>query len=408
MTIFYAAEMVNCIEETHRLGYVHRDIKPDNFLIDAQGHLKLGDCGLATDFHWSHETEFYDVVRKHAYSKATTFHLFCQNHPGKPCSCNEFVDSDNGNTLDAEKKELEEYIAATEENAKQMKTQSSKELKGKNDSSKMEFPANRENLKYNAADIFCHPPPKKKILNWRAQPHQRNYSVVGTNNYIAPEVLQAHEYDHSCDWWSLGVIIFEMLYGYPPFASKTREGTQQKILEWDKWLKFPCYVTRKTGSSNEYGYAGEVSTEAKSLITRLLCDKSSRLGGINSDQQHLTESDKAKTAVGNMLLGKDGQEIKRHSWFKNIDFTKLKSTRPFFIPELSSETDTRYFDEAVKNISSYKLKEEETNEIGEIEENGEGVMDLRKRLAFVGFTYKGVDGAKNRLESLSRIGRLSQ
>lgn len=64
MARFYAAEMLMCLEETHKLGYVHRDCKPDNFLIDGRGHLKLGDCGLATDFHWSHESKYYELVRK--------------------------------------------------------------------------------------------------------------------------------------------------------------------------------------------------------------------------------------------------------------------------------------------------------------------------------------------------------
>jgi serine/threonine-protein kinase LATS1/2 len=80
---------------------------------------------------------------------------------------------------------------------------------------------------------------------------------VGTNNYIAPEVLQGHAYDYACDWWSLGVIVFEMLYGYPPFASKTREGTRFKIVDWKRWLKFPSCVSRKN-EAGEYTYGGEV------------------------------------------------------------------------------------------------------------------------------------------------------
>ena len=47
------------------------------------------------------------------------------------------------------------------------------------------------------------------------------YSTVGTPDYIAPEVFQQTGYDQTCDWWSLGVICFEMLIGYPPFCSET-------------------------------------------------------------------------------------------------------------------------------------------------------------------------------------------
>lgn len=52
MARFYIAEMVLAIQEAHQLGYIHRDIKPDNFLFDRDGHLKISDFGLATDFHW--------------------------------------------------------------------------------------------------------------------------------------------------------------------------------------------------------------------------------------------------------------------------------------------------------------------------------------------------------------------
>lgn len=51
VTRHYVAEMVICVEEAHRLGFIHRDIKPDNFLIDAHGHLKISDFGLAFDGH---------------------------------------------------------------------------------------------------------------------------------------------------------------------------------------------------------------------------------------------------------------------------------------------------------------------------------------------------------------------
>ncbi|EGX92158.1 Protein kinase-like domain [Cordyceps militaris CM01] len=60
---FYIAEMILGVEETHRLQFIHRDIKPDNFLISASGHLKISDFGLAFDGHWSHDAAFYSWHR---------------------------------------------------------------------------------------------------------------------------------------------------------------------------------------------------------------------------------------------------------------------------------------------------------------------------------------------------------
>lgn len=56
MARFYIAEMVLAISETHRvLGAIHRDVKPDNFLFDSNGHIAISDFGLASDMHWSHD-----------------------------------------------------------------------------------------------------------------------------------------------------------------------------------------------------------------------------------------------------------------------------------------------------------------------------------------------------------------
>ncbi|PHH78085.1 hypothetical protein CDD82_3214 [Ophiocordyceps australis] len=60
---FYIAEMILAVEESHRLRFIHRDIKPDNFLISASGHLKISDFGLAFDGHWSHDAAYYNCQR---------------------------------------------------------------------------------------------------------------------------------------------------------------------------------------------------------------------------------------------------------------------------------------------------------------------------------------------------------
>jgi serine/threonine kinase 38 len=65
---------------------------------------------------------------------------------------------------------------------------------------------------------------------------------VGTPDYIAPEVFLQTGYDKSCDWWSLGVIMLEMLIGYPPFCSETPQETYNKIMKWRETLEFPPEV----------------------------------------------------------------------------------------------------------------------------------------------------------------------
>ena len=56
---FYIAELTCAVESVHSMGFIHRDIKPDNILIDAAGHIKLTDFGLCTGFRWTHNSEYY-------------------------------------------------------------------------------------------------------------------------------------------------------------------------------------------------------------------------------------------------------------------------------------------------------------------------------------------------------------
>ncbi|KAK6926864.1 Protein kinase domain [Dillenia turbinata] len=107
-----------------------------------------------------------------------------------------------------------------------------------------------------------------------AEPMRASNSFVGTEEYIAPEIITGAGHTSAVDWWAFGILLYEMLYGYTPFRGKTRQKTFSNILHKD--LKFPGSVT--------------VSLPAKQLMYRLLHrDPKNRLGsreGANEIKQH--------------------------------------------------------------------------------------------------------------------------
>lgn len=129
-------------------------------------------------------------------------------------------------------------------------------------------------------------------------------STVGTPDYIAPEVLMKKPYEFSVDFWSLGAIMYEMLFGSPPFLADSPRHTALKIVRWRETLVFPPQFN--------------VSAEAIDLIKKLLCDKEDRL---------------------------DFEQIKNHSFFNGIDFENVLFSQSPLIPNVASEDDSSNFDE---------------------------------------------------------------
>lgn len=177
------------------------------------------------------------------------------------------------------------------------------------------------------------------------------YSLVGSNNYWAVEVIRGTGYDQASDFWSLGVIAFEMLYGYPPFISKSRQQTRQKILSWRSSLRFPAKP--------------RISREAQHFIASLLCEKEDRLGsqGVASvarpnsiiQRQRSGFLNGTARGMGTMNLGLiDGaQEIKAHPFFRGVDFETIHLQNPPFVPQLASADDTKYFEEDIDAVSLF-------------------------------------------------------
>uniref|UniRef100_A0A8C4GEY5 non-specific serine/threonine protein kinase n=1 Tax=Dicentrarchus labrax TaxID=13489 RepID=A0A8C4GEY5_DICLA len=136
---------------------------------------------------------------------------------------------------------------------------------------------------------------------------KKAYSFCGTVEYMAPEVVNRQGHIHSADWWSFGVLMFEMLTGALPFQGKDRKETMNLILK--ARLGMPQFL----------------SSEAQSLLRALFKrNPANRLGS-----------------------GADGaEEIKRHGFFSTIDWNKLfrRELKPPFRPAVARPDDTFYFD----------------------------------------------------------------
>ncbi|XP_069584202.1 rho-associated protein kinase 2 isoform X1 [Ranitomeya imitator] len=223
---FYTAEVVLALDAIHSMGLIHRDVKPDNMLLDKHGHLKLADFGTCM----------------------------------------------------------------------------------KMDETGM---------------VRCD-------------------TAVGTPDYISPEVLKSQGgdgyYGRECDWWSVGVFLFEMLVGDTPFYADSLVGTYSKIMDHKNSLNFPDDV--------------EISKHAKNLICAFLTDREVR-------------------------LGRNGiEEIKQHAFFKNDQWTwdNIRETAAPVVPELSSDIDSSNFDDIEDdkgNVETFPIPK----------------AFAGNQLPFIGFTY---------------------
>ncbi|KHN98757.1 serine/threonine-protein kinase sid2 [Metarhizium album ARSEF 1941] len=175
-------------------------------------------------------------------------------------------------------------------------------------------------------------------------------SIVGSPDYMAPEVLRGEEYDYTVDYWSLGCMLFEALTGFPPFAGAVPEETWRNLKHWKEVLKRPVWEDPNYFLSNR----------TWNFITTCINSRTRRFSNI--------------------------QDIYNHQYFAEVDWETLRQTRAPFVPELDSETDAGYFDDFSNESDMAKYKEVHEKQQA-LEQMAEREDEMSKSL-FVGFTFR--------------------
>ena len=368
----YLAEVVLGVEHLHSRGIVHRDLKPDNLLIDQKGHLKLTDFGLSRmgligrqkRLLKSPSSSVPDLLKSGPFgrplsmtsSRSTSFDFQGANHspamtpdmtPDLAASIGHpsYFSLSRDNTLS---KEHSRRASGYRSDSGSSDTFSLM-FKGLNlddpvargppieeetgsEGTDTADPYSLQPLSSSATIGNAGTPPQSGMLPPPMalfDPEDQNRRFVGTPDYLAPETVNGFGQDELSDWWSIGCILFEFLFGYPPFHAETPEKVFENILarriEWPS--EEECLV----------------SDEARNLMSRLMTtDPKERLGS-NIGEKHKS----------------GGEEIRKHPWFDSINWDTLLEDEAQFVPNPENPEDTEYFDARGATLQAFSEEFEE-------------------------------------------------
>ena len=238
---FYAAEVLVALQYLHLQGFIYRDLKPENILLRKDGHI------LVTDFDLS----YCAASRAHVTmvgGKEASIYSCKRRQPGRGGDVSAGRDrNEPRHQLDRDSEDSRGGCAPG-------------------------TPARRSG--------------GGKYPRLVAEPFAFTNSFVGTEEYLAPEVINSTGHTSSIDWWELGILIHEMVYGTTPFRAPRREQTFHNII--NQPIVFPS--------------TPPVSPDLKDLLTKLLRrDPSQRLGTVGG-----------------------AEEVKAHPFFKSVDWALLR------------------------------------------------------------------------------------
>nr|XP_028965713.1 serine/threonine-protein kinase OXI1-like [Malus domestica] len=236
---FYAAELVLVLDYLHGLGVVYRDLKPENIMIQENGHIMLVDFDLSTEL---------SPIRTPPRS-------------AQSAQSDRIISNSIAKSIPVQKKRRSPFHRFCNSGISPDETVAPPELRVNSES------------------------PSGSDLS------EKSNSFVGTEEYVAPEIVSGHGHDFGVDWWSLGVLLYEMLYGTTPFRGSNRKETFYRILKKTPELR------------------GQ-TTALRDLIKNLLeKDPKQRIGSV---------------------------EIKGHDFFKEVEWDSvLRISRPPYIPEIA-------------------------------------------------------------------------
>ncbi|KAI8051577.1 kinase-like domain-containing protein [Syncephalis plumigaleata] len=247
--LFYAQELVLGIAELHRLGIIYRDLKPENILIAQDGHIILTDFGLSKQFTQGNPSQKQELSRKYRGTSQ------CQ------WISNALVDHDDHND-------------------------------------------HNDNMHHSATRLST----SSDLLNDDEDANASTDTFCGTAEYLAPEVLMGDRYSYAVDWWSLGTVLYEMLFGITPFWDDNHMIMYRRVLR--ETVQFPANVPEET----------------KSFLNRLLDRNPSRRLG----------------------HGVDGvRQLKEHPFFKDTNWEDVinKQVPVPYIPSATDMDDVQHFEE---------------------------------------------------------------